>query len=575
MNGPNTSQRKLSGRWKALLAVAASLFWVSCSILLPRQGWNPSYGPVVPHDSFPADCSLCHVTENWQTLRADFTFDHEKETGVKLEGAHAAASCLLCHNDRGPVKQFAARGCAGCHLDPHRGRIGNDCSACHSESHWRPKDMLVRHNRTRFPLIGVHASTTCVSCHKGAPVGNFEGADISCSSCHLKDYNKTTDPNHAASGFSTDCTACHTPLGWEGAFFGHPSSFPLVGSHAGVACKQCHTGNGFKGLSTNCVTCHQSAFAATTNPNHAAAGFGTECQTCHTATSWKTAVFAHTPAFALTGGHAGKQCSDCHLNNVFKGLPSSCVSCHQANYNATTKPNHVTAGYGTDCQSCHNTLGWQGANFTHPVTFPLTGGHNGVACSTCHKNNVYTGLSTSCVSCHQADFNGTTNPNHGAALFSTTCNTCHTTNAWKPVSYTHTAAFPLTGGHAGQQCTTCHKNNIYKGLPSTCVSCHLTEYNNTTNPNHATSGFGTDCKVCHSSTTTWQGAVFNHKFPIKTGAHKNLNCTDCHTTPGNQAVFSCTHCHEHRQSEANNEHSGVSGYVWSSPSSYQCHPNGK
>ena len=32
---------------------------------------------------------------------------------VALRGAHAQAGCLLCHNDRGPVQQFAARGCGG------------------------------------------------------------------------------------------------------------------------------------------------------------------------------------------------------------------------------------------------------------------------------------------------------------------------------------------------------------------------------------------------------------------------------------------------------------------------------
>ena len=68
---------------------------------------------MLPHDTFPADCKLCHMGQGWNTLTDDFAFDHEKETGVPLVGAHDQARCLLCHNDRGPVELFASKGCAG------------------------------------------------------------------------------------------------------------------------------------------------------------------------------------------------------------------------------------------------------------------------------------------------------------------------------------------------------------------------------------------------------------------------------------------------------------------------------
>ena len=105
---------------------------VACASLGARDpqlhGWWKGLGPVMPHDSFPADCSLCHEGTSWQTLRADFSFDHEAETGVPLSGAHAQAQCLRCHNDRGPVATFQARSCAGCHEDIHLGMLGVDCS---------------------------------------------------------------------------------------------------------------------------------------------------------------------------------------------------------------------------------------------------------------------------------------------------------------------------------------------------------------------------------------------------------------------------------------------------------------
>ena len=73
------------------------------------------------------------------------------------------------------------------------------------------------------------------------------------------------------------------------------------------------------------------------------------------------------------------------------------------------------------------------------------------------------------------------------------------------------------------RCAQCHKNNVFAGLPTACVSCHLTNFNGTTNPNHVAAGFSQNCGACHTS-STWQGATFNHNntpFPL-TGAHINV-----------------------------------------------------
>ena len=47
--------------------------------------------------------------------------------------------------------------------------------------------------------------------------------------------------------------------------------------------------------------------------------------------------------------------------------------------------------------------------------------------------------------------------------------------------------------------------------------------------------------------------------------------SDAHAV-GNEA---CIECHEHRQSEMDDEHERVTGYVWASPSCYGCHPDGR
>jgi hypothetical protein len=188
---------------------------------------------------------------------------------------------------------------------------------------------------------------------------------------------------------------------------------------------------------------------------------------------------------------------------------------------------------------------------------------------------VYKGTPRDCVGCHQTEYNGTQNPNHAAAGFPTTCDSCHkpTDLQWRGVTFNHSAFFPLVGVHATQACATCHKNNVYKGTPRTCVGCHQTEYNNTRSPNHIAAGFPTTCETCHRATdTAWTQGVFNHTWFPLTGPH-NKPCAQCHTTPNVFTVFSCTVCHA--RGETDGHHRNVNGYVYESRACYSCHPNGR
>lgn len=534
---------------KSIVGICTLVFMIACANLTPRRGWKPEYGPVVPHDTFPADCSLCHESGSWTKLKPDFEYDHEKETGVALGGAHRTAQCLMCHNDRGPVKQYADRGCQGCHEDVHRGRQGALCQECHNEDSWKPKEAIAQHMRTRFPLVGAHASTDCSQCHTYMATGNFQIASVSCETCHAADLTRSTVLDHASLGLNDRCDRCHTPVAWKPAGFDHPSSFPLRAGHATASCSDCHTTPGvFAGLSTDCASCHLPDFQATTDPNHVAANFSTNCTQCHSTSRWQGATFQHTATFALTNGHSNRSCNDCHTTpGTYAGLSTDCSSCHTDDFQRTTNPNHVTLGFGTNCTQCHNTLHWQGANFQHPASFTLTNGHAGRACTACHTTpGVYTGLSTSCASCHTDDFQATTNPNHVAASFSTNCLDCHNTTRWQGATFQHTPSFPLTNGHAGRSCTSCHTTpGVYTGLSTSCSSCHTDDYQRVTSPNHVTGGFSTNCLECHN-TTRWQGANFQHaaSFPLTNG-HSNRACTLCHTTPGVYSGLSttCSTCH--------------------------------
>lgn len=477
-----------------LLLPAVVLLITACVGMQLRQGWRSGLGPVVPHDSFPGDCNLCHEGGSWHTLRRDFEFDHGKVTGLELRGAHAGAQCLLCHNDRGPVAKFAARGCAGCHEDPHRGKLGQNCTDCHGEVTWYPKDAIARHDRTRMPLIGAHAAAACFRCHPGAQVGNFEGADTQCATCHARDLARATSPDHAAQGWTTDCQRCHVPTSWRDAEFAHPASFPLTQGHSGRQCSACHVGNNFGGLSRACDACHSDDYQRTASPPHVAAGFGMSCDQCHNTSRWPSTNYTHTASFPLSNAHAGHRCSACHATGIYQGLPNQCVDCHLSAYQRTSAPNHVTSGFPTACQNCHSTVNWATATFQHTAAFPLTGGHAGRRCAECHASGVYRGLPNQCSDCHLDDYQRTTTPNHQGSRFPTSCQTCHSTTTWRGATFNH--RFPINSGdHAGRACTDCHLQ-VPNYASFSCTHCHEHSQTRMDSEHRGRSGYSWSSPAC-------------------------------------------------------------------------------
>ncbi|MDF1838893.1 MAG: hypothetical protein P1V35_13565, partial [Planctomycetota bacterium] len=324
---------------------------------VPVQGWWEQRGSVMPHDSFPTDCTLCHIGSDWNTIREVIDFDHEAETGYALEGAHAQALCLRCHNDRGPVQAFEARGCTGCHEDVHRGLLGQGCDTCHDSSSWRAQGPVADHRRTRFPLTGVHAATACWQCHPGAGVGEFSGADPECLSCHGQDLTLATDPDHLAAGWTRRCERCHLPTQWDGAGFNH-STFALVGGHRIDDCADCHGPSVFDVVSKQCIGCHQQEYDDAVDPPHVLHSYPSRCEYCHTVNEWDGAPMNHGV------------------------LSSQCVTCHEADYLAAADPNHPGQGFPTGCQLCHTTEDWQQDIFEHP--WPRLGTHSFMACVDCH-----------------------------------------------------------------------------------------------------------------------------------------------------------------------------------------------
>ena len=382
-----------------------------------------------------------------------------------------------------------------------------------------------------------------------------------------------------------ECATCHSASGWKPARvsrrFDHARyGFALEGAHAAVECMACHGSLDFSQQKTLCASCHQ-------DPHRGE--MGTDCARCHGARSFidrssmlRAHQLTHLP---LTGSHAGLDCEACHRPAAqgqmqFVGTRAECIACHEADFRAARNPDHTP--FPQDCMSCHSTLGWNSARFDHARTsFPLTGAHTRAACASCQGDGVYAGKNTACVSCHRPDYDGTTNPNHAAAGYSTSCQTCHNTTAWAGAGFDHNqTAFPLTGAHAGAACASCHGDGVYAGKSTACASCHQSNYDGTTDPQHAAAGFPLTCGTCHN-TTSWSGARFTSHdasfFPIYSGTHSGRwsNCSTCHTTNTNYANFTCFSCHPHDdQATTTLKHSAVSGFSYDSQACYSCHPRG-
>lgn len=481
-------------------------------------------------------CGQCHTTRSFVDQQ-NIKRLHEL-TRFPLRGAHKAVDCASCHPPAAPGQsQYRRRptSCIGCHAAAYRGvrtpdhqaaGFTQDCTKCHTATTWRGG--LFDHGVTKFALTGAHAAVSCEGCHAN---GVYRGRTTTCSGCHQDDYTWSKTPPHAASGFPTDCAMCHTVNAWRGASFNHDvTAFPLTGAHRAALCTNCHGDGQFKGKATACLACHQREYSGTTSPPHAASGIGTTCQQCHATTSWRGSAFDHgVTAFPLAGAHKTAACTACHGDNVYKGKPTACASCHLAQYTAARTPPH--AGFPTTCQACHGVSAWTGGAFDHSLTlFALTGAHRSVACMSCHADNVYKGKSTACVSCHQPAYNSASRPPHATLAFPTNCSNCHTTVAWPGAVYDHSATrFALTGAHRAVSCSGCHADGVYRGKPVLCAGCHQARYDAATAPNHRASGFPTTCEVCHG-TTTWTPATFNHaatRFAL-TGAHASQSCAACH-----------------------------------------------
>jgi hypothetical protein len=242
--------------------------------------------------------------------------------------------------------------------------INTDCGACHVESRW--SEVRFNHERTGFPLAGVHATLTCQACH----AQDFrERIPDTCAGCHRDRH---------VGELGLHCEGCHDQKSWRATLFradGHRGTgFPLTGKHAAIPCQECH-GNMrdqvFDQAPKPCVSCHRADFdsAGLKSLDHTAAGFGLDCQGCHSTVKFFPARFAaHDLCFEVSKGpHRPFRCQQCHtsvaglqLTGTCNTQTTACASCHTHECARSDLVHPNVPGYACvseKCYQCHQQAG--------------------------------------------------------------------------------------------------------------------------------------------------------------------------------------------------------------------------
>ena len=260
-----------------------------------------------------ADASLTHVSlQNFPHDRLKFTLAaHQNMSNGQ------PFTCADCHGDN--VAEFDRAKCETCHREyqadfvtKHVADFGSDCLACHDGVDRFSK---FDHNRLKFTLSGEHSQIACGQCH--AQVRAV--ADFKSASAHVR--RLPPERRCPQRRLRDDCAQVpyrRTVGRTQSSITLWPRSNSWASTRRSSA-RKCHVNNVFKGTPQTCAACHQK------DDQHQGA-FGTDCAQCHNPSDWKDAKFDHNlAAFKLEGKHQTVECAQCHVNNVFKGTPQTCV----------------------------------------------------------------------------------------------------------------------------------------------------------------------------------------------------------------------------------------------------------
>lgn len=326
----------------------AWLVWVGAALAEEPPAHEPGVTCADCHEDPHAGtaargCEACHDTAAWTAIA--FTAADHAAAALPLDGAHAAAACAACHTDGRFLGQPTT--CDGCHVDRHRGLLGEDCTACHTVEAFLPVDGF-DHARSGFSLAAAHAPLECAACHRDAPGQALrEGRGPGCETCH--------DPAHGELGA---CATCHLDahLGFDAArardVFDHRATgFHLERRHGALACASCHPDDGGP-PEARCASCH-------VDPHAGQLSF--QCEDCHRPDRWRLTRFDHDlSGWALRGRHHVAPCASCHTGQRWIGTPTECWDCHAGDAARALSSSDVPAhAFGrVDCGDCHGQWRW-------------------------------------------------------------------------------------------------------------------------------------------------------------------------------------------------------------------------
>lgn len=388
--------------------------------------------------------------------------------------------------------------------------------------------------------------------------GSWSHANVTpgtCATCHNGSTAEGKPRKHVAT--TASCDLCHSTSRWEPARLNHSNATPgsCAGCHNGstaegkdsghiattASCDLCHSTSGWKPASVNhsnvtvgtCSSCHNGSTARGKSTLHIATT--ATCDLCHTTSAWKPATSTAT----IHANVAAGTCATCHNGSTATGktathiaTTASCDTCH-----ATTAWKPATGGTAAihanvaagSCGACHNGMSATGKSAAHISTT--------ASCDACHTTTAWKPVSTatihanvgagSCAACH----NGMSATGKIATHIATTdsCDTCHTTSAWKPATGNSAA---IHANVVAGTCANCHDGTTATGKTAThvtttasCDTCHATTgWLPATTAGIHTNVVAGSCASCHNGTTA-TGKSATH-------VAVNATCDTCHATTG-------------------------------------------
>jgi hypothetical protein len=287
------------------------------------------------------------------------------------------------------------------------------------------------------------------------------------------------------------------------------AGWPLRGAHRASPCERCHTVANDHGVPTylgaeaRCASCHAQDLHRFVNRE-------ISCERCHFEDGWMPAKprldFDHDnradARMFLGAAHAAVACATCHPANRF-GLgstePDRCDTCH-----ASPHAGHL---FQRECTQCHSPTvsafdDLRVFDHAERTAFDL-GGHDKMACATCHPASLGTKKpSGACEPCHARDSrHGTRFKAFGAPPRCAACHSVHSESTpkaiWRPNRFDHgKTKFPLDGAHAMLSCRDCHRGtdpSTFERFTSKqrCIGCHA---HTNVHDNRYADG---QCLMCH------------------------------------------------------------------------------